>query len=164
MSAHMSPTGFRNKPHTDNPYMSRDNTEGKIILSVLGDEDYHKEMPPELELKHYAQPWDIIWYGYMTGRWYHLVWSFPLLWVVTIQSLFTCLRQTQKGQKTSSGKQLALGKILIADMKITLYLSTLAIGINKLFGSWMSVFEEYYKHPEHPIKPMVEEWEMEYGR
>lgn len=158
LDAHKDMSGnFRNKPNTPDTHMSRDNWLGVQILSKLAGLDYHKKFFVRGFFGR-MQPWDVVFNLHVSGGLGRVL-AFPFMWLVYLQFADTCQDTFRKGILTTSGKQLAFGKIYGFDMRLGQKLCNRLIMGNDEFNGWKKVFEVYYSDPEHPIRRLIEEWQ-----
>lgn len=143
---------FNNKEH-----ISHDNLTGVVAQRYMSG---LKNFFPIFSTKR-MHPRDMVIYGY-ASKWGKLF--APFMWIPSLAMIYSCYTTFRKKpwgkELTSSGKMLALTRIIAFDMKITSKICTRLIERNPEFGSWHKVAKIYFPAEGHPIPLLVKEWEQ----
>lgn len=135
-------------------FMSHDNITAIVSLSKQKGMSYHKliwewlkshlmtydNISKKTSLRRILHPRDMIYYGYCADSTL-CRFLLPLLCIIM---LISCLG------KGSSGKMLNYVRCKGAGLKVTFWLCTQIIKLNKYFGSWKKVFNTYFPCTDHP--------------
>jgi hypothetical protein len=140
--------------HDKDKWTSHDQLLSIIAFSLIQSKKYHLEIwkwlkshlftydniSKKINFKRFLHPRDIIFFGYCANSKLCKL-LLPLLTIIMCISCFN---------KQSSGKLLCWVRCKCANLKITYYLCTLIIKLNKNYGSWNKVFNTYFPNKNHP--------------
>lgn len=139
----------------DSYLYSRDSHDNKTgLVAVL---EYHRGdlilNEPVNELAHgrkWYHPRDWIFYG--AHKYLLIEWCF--MWIIDIAAIVSCATTWKKNKNgkhlTTSGKLLALTRMIAFERFIALNICTWLIKRNEHFGSWYNVAKIYFPYEDHP--------------
>jgi hypothetical protein len=135
-------------------HMSHDNRTGIIAVGLYDNYSIFKAGK-----RLWLHPRDWIYWGYMKYGWPFA----PLMPIVSMFNIWSCMIKNRNGVPTTSGKMLALTRNLGANLKLTNKIC--GYFVKKHFGSWANMAKIYYPYTNdrgenHPIVRLIAYKEM----